>query len=323
MNSITGGLLTIVIPCYNGENYIHRCIASLSGLRDDISVLFVNDGSTDSSPQVIEKWISTRPNAYLVTKPNGGYATAINCGLDSCGSDYVMFLGIDDEIVVDSINEIANHLRKNSPDILAFTTTKVFDDRESEQVTDPLTVYRKSGYFEADLFSLYNEQTDNVRILFTRDTSRCFKMSCVGDIRYFGKIGVSSDGCFSILVASRARSFEFLNVDGYVWHLHGDSVSARKKTKKRLLDEIIVWDAFFLYLQQNFPDTPMPSPILSYAYAYWQVVCVLSKEDKVCAREHKKRVREVFGWLLNHRVPFGWRLKLTFPGLYRFWLKIS
>ena len=95
MNQTTG-LLTIVVPCYNGEAYIRRCTKNLESLQEDISILFVNDGSTDASRQMIEEWIRTRPNAFLITKPNGGYSTAINCALEACGSEYVTFLGVDD-----------------------------------------------------------------------------------------------------------------------------------------------------------------------------------------------------------------------------------
>lgn len=318
----TEGLLTIIVPCYNGEAYIQRCTASLAGLRDDISVLFVNDGSTDTSAQLIEEWTKTRPNAFLLTKPNGGYATAINFGLEACGSEYVMFLGVDDEIVVDGIHQVAAHLEENRPDILAFTTVKMFDDREHEQVRDLQTVYRKTGYFETDLFSLYEEHTKGVGILFTRDTSRCFKMSCIGKNRYFGKIGVSADGCFSILVATQARSFEFLNVDGYIWHLHTDSVSSRKKTIRSLRDEASVWDAFFSHLQENFPHVAMPLPVVSYAYAYRQVVYALSREDKEYARKHAKKAKTVYRWLLKSRLPFAWRCKLRLSRLCRLWLRL-
>ncbi len=317
----TQGLLTIVVPCYNGEKYIKRCTASLEGLQDDISILFINDGSTDSSPLFIENWISTRKNAFLVTKPNGGYATAINCALDSCGSEYVMFLGVDDELAAESIHQVVERLKLNNPDILAFTTVKCFDDLEGEQAQekDPGTVYSCNGFFETDLFSLYNEKPEDAAILFERDTSRCFKMSCIGDIRYFGKVGVSADGCFSTLVACNAASFEFLNVDGYIWHLHSDSVSSRKKTKKSMMDEVCVWDAFFTYLQQHIDGT-IPFPIIYYAYIYGEVAYALSKEDKEFARSHIKRSREIAHWLFKRPLPLGWRLKLQFPGMYRLWL---
>ena len=315
------GFLTIVVPCYNGEAYIKRCTKSLEGLQEDISILFVNDGSTDSSRQMIEEWISIRPNASLISKPNGGYATAINCALDACRTEYVMFLGVDDEIVAEGIHKVVSHLKANSPDILAFTTVKKYDDSEAVCEKDPSTVYSADGYYETDLFSLYDERGQDVRILFTRDTSRCFKRSCIGDVRYFGKIGVSADGCFSMLVACKAKSFEFLNVDGYIWHLRTDSVSARKKTKKNLMDKLVVWSEFFSHMQNQYPDIPMPMPIVTYACIYGRTAYLLLKEEKEYARMHIKKAKEVSRWLLRHPLPLSRRLALKFPWAYNCWLQ--
>ena len=96
---------------------------SLEGVNpNNVSILFINDGSTDLTQELINRWIKTHSNAYLINKENCGYSSAINTGLNNCNTEYVMFLGVDDELVADGINNICAHLIKNKPDILAFST---------------------------------------------------------------------------------------------------------------------------------------------------------------------------------------------------------
>ncbi len=164
------GYLTIVVPCYNAEKYIERCTSSLEGINEDeVAIIFVNDGSTDSSKTMIEQWSKKHPNASLVNRENGGYSSAINTGLDHCQSEYVMFMGVDDELVSPGINMICKELKRNNPDILAFTTTKKFDDTEDQnkKEIDPATYYENPGIYNMDVYDLFSRLGNDIRILFT------------------------------------------------------------------------------------------------------------------------------------------------------------
>lgn len=327
MNKITTGLLTIIVPCFNGEKYIERCTKSLDALDDkEVSILFVNDGSFDSSEQKITNWVANHHNAFLINKENGGYSSAINIGLDNCGSEYVMFLGIDDEVVPSGINEILVCLRDKKPDILVFSTNRVFDDDNCalKEEKEPMTRYSIEGFFEKDIFSLCREIKKDAWILFTRDTSRCFKMKTVSDLRYYGKSGVAADGCFSSLVASRANSFEFRNIEGYLWHLHKDSVSAKRKSVYRLLDEATVWKKFFLTIQKSFPERNIPWPIINHIGAYRHVVFTLKNDGEYeKAQEHERIIKQFVKWVYKSRyLSFKARVFLLFPGFYSSLAKI-
>ena len=63
MNKDINRLLTIVIPCFNAEKYFTRCVTSLEGINSDmVTILFVNDGSTDSTQFLIDNWRQNHPN---------------------------------------------------------------------------------------------------------------------------------------------------------------------------------------------------------------------------------------------------------------------
>ena len=75
--------ISVIIPVYNMENYLRRCLDSLLITKiTNMEVLLVNDGSTDTSEHIIEEYVQKYPNIFKkFNKPNGGQATARNLGL--------------------------------------------------------------------------------------------------------------------------------------------------------------------------------------------------------------------------------------------------
>ena len=79
-------MFSLVVPTYNVERYLDEFLDSLANQTypiEDVEIVFVDDGSTDSSAEIIAKWIaSVAPSATLLQKPNGGLSSARNAGLD-------------------------------------------------------------------------------------------------------------------------------------------------------------------------------------------------------------------------------------------------
>lgn len=91
--------LTIIVPVYNVEKYVGGCIESLLNQKTKYSYIIkiVNDGSTDSSKQIIQGFIDN-PKIQFLEKQNGGLSSARNYGIKNIESDYVLFVDSDDVI---------------------------------------------------------------------------------------------------------------------------------------------------------------------------------------------------------------------------------
>ena len=75
--------VSIVVPIYNVEKYLHQCLDSIvNQTLKDIEIICVDDGSTDSSPQIIKEYMDTDPRVKVITKPNSGYGNSMNRGFD-------------------------------------------------------------------------------------------------------------------------------------------------------------------------------------------------------------------------------------------------
>lgn len=112
-------LVSIVVPCYNVEKYVVKCVDSiLENDYDNIEVFLVDDGSTDGTGCLIAPYAAD-PRVTVVTKPNGGLSSARNAGLDrSCGA-YVLFIDSDDWIAPTYISSAVAVMERESCDILA------------------------------------------------------------------------------------------------------------------------------------------------------------------------------------------------------------
>ncbi len=99
--------LDIVIPCYNAEKTVRKCIDSCLQQKSSWSfrVIAINDGSTDSTPQILDEY-KKFPNVLVVHQENKGFSGARNAGLDLCRSKYIMFVDSDDFIAVDAIEKL-------------------------------------------------------------------------------------------------------------------------------------------------------------------------------------------------------------------------
>ena len=74
--------VSVVIPCYNGEKYLRNCLDSVVNQTfNNMEIIVVNDGSTDSSKDILNEYVCKYSNIKLINKSNGGVASARNLGI--------------------------------------------------------------------------------------------------------------------------------------------------------------------------------------------------------------------------------------------------
>ncbi|CAI8919844.1 glycosyltransferase family 2 protein [Chryseobacterium sp. IT-36CA2] len=100
--------ISIIVPVYNVENYLAKCLDSLVNQTfQDVEILVVNDGSKDNSEKVIEKFVQKYPDKIKAfTKENGGLSDARNFGIDKATGDYIGFVDSDDYVTETMFEEM-------------------------------------------------------------------------------------------------------------------------------------------------------------------------------------------------------------------------
>ena len=90
---------SVIIPVYNAEKTLHRCVDSLLGENyPDCEIILINDGSKDGSGEICRAYAESHPNVKYIEKENGGVSSARNAGLDAATGEYVLFVDSDDYI---------------------------------------------------------------------------------------------------------------------------------------------------------------------------------------------------------------------------------
>ena len=114
-------LLTVVIPVYNVEKYLKRCIESIliQGWKN-YDILLVDDGSTDHSPQICDDYVKAYDFISFIHKENGGLSEARNTGISNAKGEYVYFPDSDDWIESSTFSDLAEVIESDKYDIISF-----------------------------------------------------------------------------------------------------------------------------------------------------------------------------------------------------------
>ena len=107
-------LLSIVVPCYNSEAYMHKCINSLLTGGEDVEILIVDDGSTlDRTGEIADEYEARFPTIVkAIHKENGGHGSAVNTGIACASGLYFKVVDSDDWVKEESYKLILEKLRE-------------------------------------------------------------------------------------------------------------------------------------------------------------------------------------------------------------------
>lgn len=115
------GVVTVVLPIYNVEQYLDRCIESVvNQTYHDLEIILVDDGSPDRCPEICEKWKREDPRIKVIHKKNAGVGMARNTGIEHATGEYICFFDSDDYIALDAIEKAYQCIYSYSAEIVLF-----------------------------------------------------------------------------------------------------------------------------------------------------------------------------------------------------------
>lgn len=122
--------VSIIVPVYNNEKYLRKCLESLEKQTlDEIEIIIVNDGSTDGSQEIIDEFSNKYPEKIKsFIQQNSGQAVARNFGLKKAIGEYVLFIDGDDYIELNTCEKAYKVAKSNDLDILCFNICEEFEN---------------------------------------------------------------------------------------------------------------------------------------------------------------------------------------------------
>ena len=126
-------LVTVIVPVYNMEQYLERCLDSIiRQTYENLEIIAVDDGSTDSSAAILDRFRQTENRARVIRKTNGGLSDARNAGLDQATGKYIIFVDSDDYINIHMAETLLNAVQSNMADISACQMKHVYQGQDAD-----------------------------------------------------------------------------------------------------------------------------------------------------------------------------------------------
>ena len=136
--------VSVIVPVYNVEKYLEKCLESLiHQTLKEIEIIIINDGATDSSPKIIERYTQKDSRIKTINQKNQGLSGARNSGLKIAQGEYISFIDSDDWVDQDFLEKLYNSAKNNNADI-AMTTII----RKREKIQKYRVHYIKENVYE-------------------------------------------------------------------------------------------------------------------------------------------------------------------------------
>jgi len=214
-------LISVIIPIYNVEQYLRRCLDSIvNQTYTNLEIILVDDGSPDKCPQICDEYASGDNRIIVIHKENGGLSDARNAGLDICKGEFISFVDSDDWVSLEYINELYSTIKETLADIAIINHKHVTTPSSKEiQKRQHIKFFSK----QQALFELIAKQHQP----FVVSWGKLYRKNLFNNIRFpVGKY--HEDEFTSHLLISKASKITYSSKILYFYYQRPNSITKQK-----------------------------------------------------------------------------------------------
>lgn len=314
--------ISVIVPVYKAEKFIHRCVESiLSQMYDNIELILVDDGSPDKSGALCDEYALKDDRVRVIHQVNSGVAVARNAGLDKATGEYIAFVDSDDYIDFDMYYEMMKIVQKYNCDVVMCDCLKEFPEHR-EVFSHDIRAGYYSGEQLRDEYYQHLIMMENVEYPPTISNWTCLfknKQCTNGGLHYLPGIRFSEDLFFGAQLMRQAESFYYMKGECYYHYcMNPQSVTHvyapdKWEDYKRLHSGI---KEFFLNDQEYNFKKQIDLCLLFFVYnAIGDIFSVMTlskkeKKEKISEILSEKEVRTMFNSLDVIRLPISFKQKV-------------
>lgn len=232
---------SIIIPVYNVETYLEKCLDSiLKQTYKDFEAIIVNDSSPDNSQKIIDKYVKKDKRFQGYKKANGGVSTARNYGLKKITGDYILFLDGDDYLSPNLLEQLSKRLSQERTDIVRYSLYTV---SEKNEIIKEIPIQEVNKNRETIITEILKNELVDVVWAYAYNTNFFQKNNFS-----FTEGRTHEDFGIIPIILSKATTISILNFPGYYYVQRASStmnVKEYSKIQKR------VADFFYFYLNHK------------------------------------------------------------------------
>lgn len=236
--------ISIIVPVYNIEQFLDRCIDSIiNQSHRDLEIILVDDGSTDNSGMLCDEWALRDSRIVVIHKRNGGLSDARNAGLKIASGKYIGFVDSDDWIAPRMYELLLDSISESNSDLAVCAVLMKWDTGKEELLAPQINCILDSEEAQLELL--------RENILKQPVWNKLYKKNAIQDIMFeAGK--AHEDVYWTYRVIGRAKKISVIDYVGYLYYQRNDSIMGMNYSTKRL-DAIQAYCNRYEYYKQNYP----------------------------------------------------------------------
>lgn len=238
-------LISIIVPVYNIEQYLNRCVNSIVGQSYwNLEIILVDDGSTDHCPDLCDAWAEQDNRIKVIHKTNGGLSDARNKGMEIASGEFIGFVDSDDWIDSQMYEKLLTAIKRDESDIAACSVQMVWKDGSlSRMLTKQINCVINKQEAQAELLIERKLKQPVWYKLYRQSIIRCIPFE-VGKCH--------EDVYWSYQAIGNADKISIIDSIGYYYWQHEDSIMGAGYSLKRL-DVMEAYCNRYKYIKQLFP----------------------------------------------------------------------
>ena len=292
MNRMNEPKKTVIIPVYNAEKTICRCLDSLLlQPHSNTEILLIDDGSTDSSESICRSYVGTHRDVYYFKKANGGVSSARNFGLDHASGDYVLFVDSDDYVADNYLATIDSVLSDYDYDLVQLSN---YIENKETIITRSRKDFHATnrGELLPYLMKMLHQKRSN------QPWAKVYKRSIIQEngIRFPEEIEIGEDRAFLIYYSFYISSFCVSSIPVYFVNIENDGSLSRKRRQD--FDVQIQKQREFLncILSNNNSETEREEYLKAFHFDELRMIYTRAKnyhKDKIALSERLKKLHGI------------------------------
>lgn len=292
-------ILTAVVPCFNSEEYMARCIDSLLyPVLEDVEVVIVNDGSTDGTARIADEYAAAHPDRVrVVHKENGGHGSGINAGLNAARGTYFKVVDSDDWLdpaAFVRVIELLRRLERQDHRLDLLVTNFVYEKqgKRIKRVVDYRRALPRNRVFSWDEVGSFH--TWQYLLMHSIIYRTGLLKECALEVP---EHSFYVDNYFAFVPLSRARKIGYLDVDLYRYFIGRDDQSVNEKIMIDRIDQQLNINLLMVkHLSQARQQEEMPASLERYMTRYATLVTVVSSVLLVRAKTEEALEKKRLLW---------------------------
>lgn len=239
-------LISVIVPVYNMEQYLERCVQSLcKQTYSELEIILVDDGSTDASPQMCDEYAREDERIKVIHKENGGLSDARNAGLAIATGAYIGFVDSDDWIEADMYEKMYYACVEQQAPLAICRYAQIYQDRIVRAGNQRMTVFSKE-----ELLRVYICGHDDY-VIYNSVWSKLFRRDLVDQMLF--PVGRNSeDIMYTTKAFCKADKAVYIDACFYNYMLdRQDSIMNVKAEERMFRDEIPFWREHIAYITEH------------------------------------------------------------------------